>query len=38
MHNLLAFLTKHYHWLLFLFLEVVSGVLLFHYNSYQGSV
>ena len=37
MHNLLAFLTKYYHWLLFLSLEVVSGVLLFSYNSYQGS-
>ncbi|MBR1448911.1 MAG: rod shape-determining protein MreC [Prevotella sp.] len=37
MHNLLAFLTKYYHWLLFLLLEVVSGVLLFSYNSYQGS-
>jgi rod shape-determining protein MreC len=38
MHNLLAFLTKYYHWLIFLFLEVVSGVMLFKYNSYQGSV
>jgi len=37
MHNLLAFLTKYYHWLIFLFLEVVSGVMLFKYNSYQGS-
>ena len=38
MHNLLAFLTKYYHWLIFLALEVVSGVMLFSYNSYQGSV
>ena len=38
MHNLLAFLTKYYHWLIFLLLEVVSGVMLFHYNRYQGSV
>lgn len=38
MKNLLAFLSKYYHWLLFLVLEVVSGVLLFQFNSYQGSV
>lgn len=38
MHNLLAFLTKYYHWLIFLLLEVVSGVMLFKYNSYQGSM
>lgn len=38
MNNLVAFLTKNFHWLLFLVLEIVSGVLLFHYNSYQGSV
>jgi rod shape-determining protein MreC len=38
MHNLLAFLTKYYHWFIFLFLEVISGVMLFRYNSYQGSV
>lgn len=37
MHNLLAFLSKYYHWLIFLLLEVVSGVMLFKYNSYQGS-
>lgn len=37
MHNLLAFLSKYYHWLIFLILEVVSGVMLFKYNSYQGS-
>ena len=38
MRNLLAFVTKYYHWLMLLLLEVVSGVLLFQYNSYQGSV
>lgn len=38
MHNLLEFLTKHGHWLLFTVLEVISAVLLFQYNSYQGSV
>ena len=38
MRNLLEFLSKFYHWLLFLVLEVVSIVLLFQYNSYQGSV
>ena len=38
MRNLLAFLAKYHHWLLFVVLEVVSVVLLFQYNSYQGSV
>ena len=38
MHNLLLFLTRYYHWLLFIVLEAVSGVLLFQYNSYQNSV
>ena len=38
MKNLLAFVTKYYHWLMLLLLEVASGVLLFQYNSYQGSV
>lgn len=38
MRNLLDFLKMYHHWLLFIFLEVVSGVLLFKYNSYQGSV
>jgi Cell shape-determining protein len=36
--NLLAFLAKYHHWLLFGLLEVISMVLLFRYNSYQGSV
>lgn len=38
MKNLLAFVARYYHWLLFVLLEVISGVLLFQYNSYQGSV
>ena len=38
MHNLLEFLQKYNHWFVFLILEVVSMVLLFQYNSYQGSV
>ena len=37
MHNLLEFLQRHYHWLLFVVLEAVSLVLLFQYNSYQNS-
>ena len=38
MRNLLDFLKKYHHWFLFILLEVISGVLLFQYNSYQGSV
>lgn len=38
MQNLLAFLTRYYHWLLFIVLEVVSGLLLFKGNTYRGSV
>ena len=38
MNNLLDFLSRHYHWFLFALLEVMSMVLLFQYNSYQGSV
>lgn len=38
MKNLLEFLAKYYHWFLFVVLEVASVVLLFQYNSYQGSV
>ena len=37
MQNLLDFLARHFHWLVFLLLETVSGILLFSYNSYQGS-
>ena len=38
MKNLLEFLAKYHHWVLFILLEVISFVLLFQYNSYQGSV
>ena len=38
MQNLLAFLAHHFHWLVFILLETVSVVMLFSYNSYQGSV
>ena len=38
MRNLLDFLARHNHWFVFVLLEVVSFVLLFKYNSYQGSV
>lgn len=37
MRNLLEFLAKYNHWFVFLILVVVSMVLLFQYNSYQGS-
>ncbi|MCH5307931.1 MAG: rod shape-determining protein MreC [Prevotella sp.] len=38
MRNLLEFLQRHYNWLLFIVLEIISLVLLLQYNSYQGSV
>ena len=38
MKNLLAFIANYYHWLMLLLLETASGVMLFQYNSYQGSV
>ena len=38
MHNLLDFLQKYHHWFLFVALEIISGVMLFRFNSYQGSV
>ncbi len=34
----MAFIAKYHHWFLFVILEVVCAILLFHYNSYQGSV
>ena len=37
MRNLLDFITKHYHWLVFLILEAAGLVMLFSYNSYQGA-
>ena len=38
MRNLLEFLQNHFHWVLFVVLEALSGILLFQYNSYQNSV
>lgn len=38
MKNLLDFLLKYNYWFLFLLLEVISFVLLFRFNHYQGSV
>ena len=38
MHNLLEFLSRYKHWMLFVILEVASFVMLFQYNNYQGSV
>lgn len=38
MHNLSEFLQKYHHWFIFLLLEVVSMILLFQFNGYQGSV
>lgn len=38
MRNLWAFLAKYHHWFLFVLLEVVCAILLFRFNSYQGSV
>ncbi|MFQ7113098.1 rod shape-determining protein MreC [Hallella bergensis] len=38
MRNLLNFLAKYNHWFVLLLLEVISMILLFQYNSYQGSV
>ena len=38
MRNLLEFLARYSHWILFAVLEAASAVLLFRYNGYQGSV
>ncbi len=38
MKNLLAFVTRYYHWFLFIFLEVISVMLLLQSNNYQSSV
>ena len=38
MKNLLDFLQRHYHWLLFALLETISLILLFRGNGYQASV
>lgn len=38
MKNLIEFIRKYNHWFVFVVLEVIGFVLLFQYNSYQGSV
>ncbi len=38
MKNLLLFLTRYNHCILFILLEVASFILIFRFNSYQGSV
>src|SRR5574344_44197 len=38
MRNLLEFLAKYNYWFVFLLFEIISFVLLFRFNSYQGSV
>ncbi len=38
MKNLLEFLKRHFHWFLFVVLEILSLMLVFQYNSYQNSV
>lgn len=38
MYNLLDFIKKYNYWFLFIALEIVSLVLLFRFNNYQGSV
>jgi rod shape-determining protein MreC len=38
MHNLAEFIARFKHWFVFVALEVISLVLLFKYNNYQGSV
>lgn len=37
MRNLLNFFLKYNYWFLFIFLEMISFVLLFRFNTYQGS-
>lgn len=38
MKNLLDFLQRHFHWVLFVVLEIISLVLLVQYNNYQNSI
>ena len=38
MNNIFQFLYKHLHWIVFIVLEIVCFLLLFSYNSFQGSV
>lgn len=38
MRNILDFLIKYSHWALFVLLQMVAAILLFRFNSFQGSV
>lgn len=38
MHDFVERITAYIHWAIFLLLEVLSGLLLFKYNNYQGSI
>ena len=38
MDKIFQFLYKHLHWIVFIVLEIICFVLLFSYNSFQGSV
>lgn len=38
MRNIIDFILKHSHWALFILLQVLAAVLLFRFNSFQGSV
>lgn len=38
MHDFIERITAYVHWVFFLFLEALSGFLLFQYNHYQGSI
>lgn len=38
MHDFIDRIIAYVHWVLFLFLEALSGFLLFQYNHYQGSI
>lgn len=38
MNSIFQFLYKHLHWIVFIALEIVCFVLLFSYNTFQGSV
>lgn len=38
MHDFVERITAYIHWAIFLLLEVLSGLLLFKYNSYQSSI
>lgn len=38
MRNILDFIIKYSHWALFILLQLVAAILLFRFNSFQGSV